>query len=93
MPSPQDIAASEGLALVPGAGASGYRGVSAQGSHSSTFKATWEEHGKKIHLGSSPTAGEAALRVARYLGSASNEIAAAAAAALAAAHEADVGLS
>ena len=87
--SPADIAAREGLALVPGSGASGYRGVSAQGSHSKTFKAVWwDQNGTTTHLGSYPTPGDAALRVARYLGPASIELAAAASAAL----EAAVGL-
>ena len=86
--SPADVAAREGLALVPGPGASGYRGVQAQGSHSKTFKAVWKKNGTTTHLGSYPTPGDAALRVARYLGPASIELAAAASAAL----EAAVGL-
>ena len=59
-------AAAEGLTLVPSDNAAGFKGVSAEGSH---YFAYTQVNGKQQRCGTFSTALEAALAVARQMGS------------------------
>ena len=64
----RQLAAAEGLSLVPADNSTGYKGVRRINGNGKPFQAQISQDGKQHHLGSFATAAEAALAYARRIG-------------------------